>query len=601
MRDYIERQINAQTYIENQYITQVFQGKEKEVRRLLTSFPPQGAFEGREKELGQLNALITQNNHTHILSVKGIGGIGKSALAREYFIRKCLDFDFYIFLEGQQKDMLATLSHPALLDNLDLNDAINQIPKEDPERSDKVLGLIANALLNLQAKGKSRTNRLLVIDDVPTKNTQILQQLAAAGWRIITTSRERVRHAKEYELIELTPEDALRIFALYFGLETQELSQVQKEEVEKIINRLRYHVLAIELVAKNARHLGWSLEKLNQTLAEKGLNISDYADIETQHSGQKDIEHLFTYLLEIFPLEDLKEAELYLLNNYSVIPDEIIDKDTWAKILGKTEDHWQHQAQQLHKKGWLNAPPTEGGFRMHALLAEITRHKNQHRLYADCEKMIQFLIDELNWRDNPNYHQENYKYSTLYSRYAESVVSYFAEPNSRFSILCERIGSFYQTTGNLSQALHFYKKYENLAQKLVTQNPDSPDFKNSLAISYEKLGQTQVSLGNLGEALGYFEKYNQLEKELYAAYPTNVSFKNSLAISYSKLGEVQASLGNLGEALGYFEKYNQLEKELYAAYPTNVSFKNGSAISYEKLGQTQESLGNLEEALGYFE
>jgi hypothetical protein len=177
--DLVQRQIHAQTYIENQYITQVIQDIEKETKRCLATYPAQGSFEGREKELNELHQLLSNNTHLHILSVKGIGGIGKSALAREYFSRKCLDFDFFIFLEGKS-DIFSTLNNQALLSNLHLAEQVKAIPFEDIQRADKILALIESALLNLQAKEKgAQTKRLLAIDNIPTDdaNIKILNKL----------------------------------------------------------------------------------------------------------------------------------------------------------------------------------------------------------------------------------------------------------------------------------------------------------------------------------------------------------------------------------------------------------------------------------------
>ncbi|WP_338813281.1 ATP-binding protein [Bernardetia sp. Wsw4-3y2] len=362
----------------------------KHTKYCLASLPTQDIFEGREKELQKLNENLFENHHTHVVSVKGIGGVGKSALVREYFIRKHTDFDFAIFLEGQI-DIFSTLQHYALLDNLELTKKIDSIPK-NKDQNKNILELIENTLLNLQTDDKKeQATKLLVIDDVPTNDTQILNRLVKGGWLVITTSRENIRNTSTYELFELTPEDAQHIFARYYSdKEVIQSSSEDTEIIEKIVSRLNYHVLAIELVAKNTNYLGWDLEKLNQILADKGLDISPYADIEIQHNKQKNIEHLFSYLLEIFPLDGLDKDEIYLLQQYSVIPDEIIDSLLWESLLGETSDYWQHISQKLHKKGWLNMASTskENGFRLHALLAEIVRNKAS----ADINTMINVTI-----------------------------------------------------------------------------------------------------------------------------------------------------------------------------------------------------------------
>jgi tetratricopeptide (TPR) repeat protein len=165
----------------------------------------------------------------------------------------------------------------------------------------------------------------------------------------------------------------------------------------------------------------------------------------------------------------------------------------------------------------------------------------------------------------------------------------------------QKKGKLLTLSGRVMEALDCYKKLSNYFDASLKQNPDDPNIKYNLAISYEKLGETHTALGNLQQALAYFEQDIELSKELYAAHPQNVSFKNGLAISCEKLGDINTALGNLQQALTFFEQYNQLEKELYEAWPQNVSFKNNLAISCEKLGSTHTKVGNLQQALTFFE
>jgi tetratricopeptide (TPR) repeat protein len=222
----------------------------------------------------------------------------------------------------------------------------------------------------------------------------------------------------------------------------------------------------------------------------------------------------------------------------------------------------------------------------------------QADLLEKCASLIKALCTQL---DTENLHLDNYQYSTVFVRYAEAVLNSLSNPDYDLVRLCYNIGNYFTATGDLNKAMTAYQKMEAIQAELLETQPDYPDFKNGLAISYEKLGSTHSALGNLQQALTFFEKRNQLGEELYAAYPQNVAFKNGLAISYEKLGSTHTALGNFHQVLTFFEQYNELEKQLYAAYPQNVEFKNALALSYQLLGWFHDQkLQNPKKAQSYY-
>ncbi len=400
-----------------------------------------------------------------------------------------------------------------------------------------------------------------------------------------------------FELQQATPDDAIAIFCVYYGKAIENLSQEEKAQIQRLVNRLALHPLAIELVAKNIKRKDWTFEETNQKLAEKGLNIDKKTNLTTTHSQEK-IKDIFEYLLQLFPLENLTEEELKLLNIYSVLPNLPITKQTWKTLLGATEDYWQELSTGLNERGLINK--NGKAFEIHALLAEIVRYKNEGRLFDDCEKMIRGLNDELNWQDNIDYHKENYKYTLLYILYSESIVNYIKDSDKKGN-LYDRIGHFYVYLGNLKKALEAYQNSERIYEKLIIKEPTNSNFKKGLAISYYKLGQTNQKLGNPQLALIFFEKKNKLVQQLCNDFPSDIDFKKGLAISYQFLGNINQELKNLEIALEFFEKQNKLVQQLCNDFPNDVDFKRGFAISYSKLGEINQELGSLKIALEFFE
>ncbi len=525
--------------------------------------------------------------------VNGQGGIGKTTFAAKYWLKYEKEY-IHLGVLYVGNGIANALTNREFTNNLGI-----VFPENITEA--ETLKIVFENLSKL-------TKPCLLILDNANDAEDLGKYAVALGkcsnFHILLTSRlENFANTHRYALGALDKVAALQVFQQNY----QYYETTDETLFYEIFLAVGGNTLVMELLAKNLNNFNrnkqhYSLQNLHEDLKKSLLNLSKSKEVNTAYQAQGTglrNEKPEVIMLAMYDLSELSEAEIALLSAFAVLPPENIAFISLETLLkSKT---LEDSLEKLTQKGWIEFDKATKSYKVSPVVQEITRYKNKERLFGDCEKMIIVLCNELHWQANADYHKDNYKLTTLYSHYAESIITIFVEPSPNIGMLCERIGHFYQTTGNLSKMLYFYEKCRETCEQLVNQNPENPDYKNGLAISFQNLGITHRSLGNLDKALTYYEIYNKLKQELYAANPTNVNFKNGLAISYSKLGETHSSLGNLDKALTYYTEYNKLEQELHNAFPTNVSFKNDLAISYEKLGNTHSRMGNLEKALEYYE
>ena len=254
------------------------------------------------------------------------------------------------------------------------------------------------------------------------------------------------------------------------------------------------------------------------TIAEKGNKL---ALKKAQPAAI--IEALYDEMEMLVPLT---EVEQRLLSNLSVLPAENMPYTLLKTLLAPPDAmEFTSTLTGLAKRGWLekSEQESESFYKISPVVQEITRHKNKANLLVYCETLIDTLIKKLDYQPGiGHFLNASYEEAALYSRYAEAVMVCFQETDYNLSLLCDRIGNYHKTTGNLSQALKFFNEDSRLTKELYQAYPDDVEFKNSLAISYSKLGNTHTALGNLDRALGFYEECHLLEKELYQAYPDNV-------------------------------------------------------------------------------
>ncbi len=573
----------------NVIIGDIVQYGDRKIPRFLTQKPfYTNFFIGRDSDLAAIETEYQENNHLLVL-VNGQGGMGKTTLAAQYWLRHEARYTHLAWVFSDRGIGNALIS---------LSGSLGVQFSPDDKEADQIIRM-TEAINNLDAPC------LLVFDNANDANDlekHFVTLRRLSNCQVLLTSR--VTALEDVPVHRVKPLDtafAVEVFIKHYP----KYSESDAPLLNSLLHAVGFNTLVIELLAKNLTVFNkfktqYSLATLVADLQQRGLFAVQGKAVKTPYQADTlRTETPDSIIAAMYDVSALSDMERYLLNNFAILPAENIPYTRFIELLKPdNSDVFDDSLSSLQQKGWIDYFETTGDFKISPVIQQITKLKNKTTLLDDGNTLIGTLIKELH---PDNIHTDNYTFSAIFSRYAETVVAAFDEPNFNATLLCERIGTYYSTIGNLDKAIGFYEKDRAVSQELCVLQPDDEYNKNVLAISYSKLGNTHTSLGNLDKALGFYEEYNRLKKELYTANPNNVEFKNGLAVSYSKLGETHTSLGNLDKALGFYEEGIKLSKELYAANPNNVEFKNNLAVSYQYLGITHTSLGNLDKALGFYE
>ena len=291
------------------------QGEQREIPLQLNTLPfiAKEAVIGRDTDLEKVK-IILQTSDLVVL-MNGIGGIGKTTLAKYFTAEFRQDYNYVAWVNNTTNIKEAFTNDIALVDSLHLRNELETLPKND-QWVDQAFSLILNRMRQLGGNNSQQKN-LLIIDNAgeDIEHTQTLDQIALRpNWKVLVTSREKLLGFTEYELGFLTPEAAKELFYLHYQREVDDVL------VEEILELLDYHTLLIEVVSKTAQSLRWSLTDLIDHLKKKGLNISEAAKIKFSHNYNQKVWNVFEYLLEMFSLAELSEYEQWVMMQFSVLP-----------------------------------------------------------------------------------------------------------------------------------------------------------------------------------------------------------------------------------------------------------------------------------------
>ena len=211
------------------------------------NLPPQtNEFIGRSEELIRLMQILSEDHAAHIITVDGIGGVGKTALVMEAAYR-CLEasseqkestiprFDAIIFTSAKENYLLASGITPRPGAERTLRDIyrVISITLDDP--------IITQATpedqLNVVQRCLSKQRVLLIVDNLETIENResiigFLYDLPRTVKSVITTREQTVIHAP-IRLNCLSESDSLRLIEQQLIEKAVHLNQVEKERICK--------------------------------------------------------------------------------------------------------------------------------------------------------------------------------------------------------------------------------------------------------------------------------------------------------------------------------------------------------------------------------
>lgn len=282
----------------------------KEVRLAENFLPNPYPLVGRDEQLTQVrSAMVQQSGKSRILCITGMGGIGKSALAR-YYGEVC----------REDYDIIAEVSaHCASTDGCSAQNALLKLRfhnweaegDTEADRCEKIM----QTLTSLNQKYKT----LLIIHDYDTSSDPRFGLWSALGCDVILTSRHDWSGSEiptvKLECSDLSPENAegaaREIFFHYYTLDAeasgrtrlQQFSEKEDAALDALLSRLNYHPLGIKLIARQMAFLPGEELSPSQMLEELdkiGLEEDSPVEFQNRKDAATTSQNTYGHLAAIF-------------------------------------------------------------------------------------------------------------------------------------------------------------------------------------------------------------------------------------------------------------------------------------------------------------
>ena len=555
---------------------------------------------GRENKLHELQKSLEsqgeQGQH-RLTMIFGIGGIGKSTLARAYAEEYLENYEVIIELAAESaKEVINGIS----------------IANFESDNFEERLALLKNLLQDQKI--------LLIVHDYNRRSDETFAyfrelpcDVILTGWSSWTDSGVACIELRQDDLSE---DAALNIFKnAYLQNAMAEKNHDWKDRLEKmltedqealkeLLRRMEYHPLTLKLLGMQMAYAEGAEQTPSEALedfVQFGIMPDEWTEIQNQKdSGSVALGDAFYHMQNIYGTAlkkgSLKEEELEVLRYMTLLSVEpgicverFIDWTKLGKETGKI-------LTGLRKKGWLEyhshavdplwetdeTGGTKGTYYMPMGIAEVLYRQEQLRTTA--ENIVRVIVRLNQWEGK---NDRNYVQTKTLVMLAEILVNrILEEETSVYSDLLHTCGLF--VFENADSSRHKRKALQWWEKELLIR-----------VKHYKENGYIASVYVNISNAYREFQEYNnaiKYQKEAIRIYE-QMSEKEwlELAISYINLAVCYMDVGNVNEAIRYQEKALEIRKE-YAEEPNNHL-----GDTFCELGMSYYYQGDMKKAIQYIE
>ena len=531
-------------------------------------------FRGKEQEI-------------FTLTVRGMGGMGKTGLASYYFQHPPQPYAIRAWFHADNREQI----YQQYLDLIKQAEGI-EYPKEMP---------IEEQVQRVKQWLERQKDCLLVFDNV--EKAQDLDGLLPEQGKhhILITSRNAadLSLGSTVDVDVMTENEAIDLVVEIAGGKDKDAKLGYKEKnldgLKDLVKTLGYLPLALAQAASYIRE--------NPTMDIKGY-LDIYSD--TKHNNQEQLLKYQTEALDATKhepvwinfdinfkalekdcpnaLTTLKQASWLAPDD---IPEAILFKMLEASEVSGTEKLllWSEILEKIAKHSLMRIKKEQRLLSIHPLVQDILRNKQTEEerlsIFKQASANIDFASTQLKDKKNILTHAE-----CLY-KHGQSFVAALAKQNDKkFQLLSTQpncLGQLYLDLGLIDKALTYFNHKEQVYLSVY----GAEHFET--ATTLVNLGVVMRQLGRFDDAKKYLEQSLRIQEKHYGTESIET------ATTLVNLGVVMQQLGNLKEAKEYLERALKIQEAYYKEEHPEMAITLGS------LGSVFIDFGKLDEAKKYLE
>lgn len=546
------------------------------------------SFTGREDELEAIHSALWSGGAavvTQPAAVHGLGGVGKSALAREYAYRIRDRYAGVWWLNAAKPD------DAARFDGIEtaLVDLGNLFIRNLDQARDRAAA--ARRTLDFIAHGGFEKPWLLVYDNAD--DVRALRDWAPLGnaqMLITTRISDFPKTIDTVEIAEWDLPDAIR-----YLLDASGREDLTENDARILADKLGCLPLALSHAAAYLR-------------ARPDVVAKDYEDtlvrrLREAHKGAAYPRAVYATVHEAVEQAETEAPGARAVMSLAAfcapdaIPEELLHGSAECDLPGlaalmANADAIDDALSALGRLALIDFDPVRRVFSIHRLTQAAVRDTLGAEGPAWAESALRAIS-----RAFPAPEPKTWQACERLVAHARAVAPCVPPDRYELGVLLGRAGTYLQKRAALGDVLPLYERYQRVFERLAAADPSNTDWQRDLSLSHVKVGDVLLAQGKRDEALDAYRASLDIRDRLAAANPDNAVRQRGLSVSYNKVGNVLAALGRPDESLDAYRACLAIRERLAATDPANTTWRRDLSVSLEKIGNVLVTQGKWDEAL----
>lgn len=303
-------------------------------------------FYGRQHELHEIHETLQKNDH---LFLEGIGGIGKSELARQYgkAYRKKYENILFITYTESLKKTITRLEFVHDRNNMTDTELFHNHYRFFKQLSSETLVILDN------------------FNTVP-EYEELFYEFLNLPFQLLVTTRSHIMDVNSYLINEIkSTSELLQLFYIYAPKSKQD-----ETIVNEIIEEVYRHTLTVEMAAKTLTVSDMKPKELLIALRREGLFLSNPNKIKVLKDDELKKERLSCHIQLLFNLQNLSESKQHILKNMVLVSERGIPKKLFHEWL-QTNDF--NTTNDLIDYGWIQQDSENNQISLHPFICEVLK------------------------------------------------------------------------------------------------------------------------------------------------------------------------------------------------------------------------------------
>lgn len=379
-------------------------------------------FVGRQAELKEIHHVLDRNQ---IVFLSGIGGIGKTELAKQYAHIYRNEYNRVIF-SVFEKDIETLVCDEIILNN---------ISRDEKESS----GDYFKRKIDILKTTASRDD-LIIIDNFDINFDDNLETLFTCPCKFIITTRMDFRDL-DYEQINIdciTDKD--EVMNLFCHYNDTEYPDREESAVSSLISSVENHTMTVELISKYLR-ISQELPSYLYQRFQKREGTSNTGEVNVAQRKDRKLrsDTVNNHLRILFDISGFSDTEKEILRSLSLLAGIRINKQLFVSICMAEEV--ENSLEHLIKTGWIECDDISDKISLHQVIQDLI-YNDLKPDEKNCQNIVNGMIEYVS-SPNETKHESKLK---------QKVFSIFMDRLSGNTLLYAELCLLYGEENKLDEA-----------------------------------------------------------------------------------------------------------------------------------------------------